>query len=275
MSVRPLIHFAHANGFPSACYEELFLRLRDAVDVVMIPVLGADPAYPPDRSWTRLVDQVADSVRRQAQGRRVIALGHSMGAMTSFMAQQRYPDLFSAMIMMDPAYIPPAAGLMVGLAKLTGQIDKVTPAGRSLGRRSVWASREEAGASLRHKALFRDFTEACFADYLRHGLRDCPEGVCLTIPAEVEVEVFRHTPSNSWRYQRHLNVPLTVMAGETSIFTRKGSMHQLARSQGVPLQLLPGGHLFPFEQPEATAQAVLKALRAMGAFADDGHGGGA
>lgn len=87
--------------------------------------------------------------------------------------------------------------------------------------------------------------------------------------------MFRHTPSNSWRYQRHLNVPLTVMAGETSIFTSKGSMHQLARAQGVPLQLLPGGHLFPFEQPEATAQAVLKALRAMGAFADDGHGGGA
>lgn len=253
---RPLVHFAHANGFPSACYRRLFEALGDDIDVIMVPMLGHDPAFPVGRNWHRLSEQVADSVRRQANGRPVIGLGHSLGAMCSFMAAHRHPGLFKGLVMMDPAYINPAAGLGIALFKLTGRIDSVTPAGRSLGRRSVWPSRDEARASLRHKGLFRPFDDECFEDYLRYGLTDCEQGVRLTYDPMREVEMFRHTPSDTWRYRKPLHIPLTLITGSTSEFLTRGTMHKLAAAQRIPLLQTPGGHMFPFEHPERTAALV-------------------
>lgn len=250
---RPLVHFVHANGFPSACYEEFFAALGADIDIVTLPMLGHDPAYAIAPNWHGLAEQVADSVRRQASGRPVIGLGHSLGAMTSFMAAHRHPGLFQGLVMMDPAYINPLAAFGAGLYKLAGRIDDITPAGRSKGRRAHWPSREEAHRTLRHKGLFKAFTDESFDNYLRHGLSDCEDGVCLTYRPEIEVEIFRHTPSDTWRYRRTLDIPRALITGDTSEFLQRGTMHKLAASQRIPLLKTPGGHMFPFEQPRLTA----------------------
>ncbi len=256
MSSRPLVHFAHATGFPGACYQRFFKALGDDIDIIMIPRLGHDPRFPIAGNWHRLADEVAESVRRQSDGRPVIGLGHSLGGMTSFMAAYRQPDLFRGLILMDPAYINPARAMVMGWYKLIGRIDDITPAGRSLGRREVWPSRDEARATLRNKGLFRNFEDECFEDYLRHGLSDCDEGVRLTYEAAREVEVFRNTPSDTWRYRRQLSIPRVLITGETSEFKTRGTMHRLAATQGVPLLETPGAHMFPFEQSAATAALV-------------------
>lgn len=256
MSSRPLVHFAHATGFPGACYQRFFRALGDDIDIIMIPRIGHDPRFPIAGNWHRLADETAESVRRQCDGRPVIGLGHSLGGMTSFMAAQRYPDLFQGLIMMDPAFINPAGALVMGWYKLIGRIDDITPAGRSLGRREVWPDRDEARATLRNKGLFRNFEDECFEDYLRYGLTDCDEGVRLTYEAAREVEIFRHTPSDTWRYRRQLSIPRVVITGETSEFKKRGAMRKLAVAQGVPLLETPGAHMFPFEQSAATAALV-------------------
>lgn len=253
---RPLIHFAHANGFPSACYRAFFEALGDDIDIIMVPMLGHDPAFPVAPNWHGLAEQVADSVRRRGDGRPVIAVGHSLGGMTSFMAAHRHPGLFSGLVMMDPAYINPLAAMVMGAAKLTGQVDRLTPAGRSKGRRSVWPSRDAMRTSLRSKGLFRSFRDDCFEDYVRHGLTDCEEGVRLVYEPEREVEMFRHTPSDTWRYRRQLAIPRALISGETSEFLRGGTMHKLAAAQGIPLETTVGAHMFPFEYPNETAALV-------------------
>lgn len=250
---RPLVHFVHANGFPSACYEELFTALGDDIDIVTLPMLGHDPAYAIAPNWHGLAEQVADSVRRQADGRPVIGLGHSLGGMASFMAAQRYPDLFQGLVMMDPAYINPLAALGAGLYKLAGRIDDITPAGRSKGRRAHWPDRAEAHRTLRSKGLFKPFTDLSFDNYLRHGMVDTADGVRLAFDPAVEVEIFRNTPSDTWRYQRRLGIPRALITGETSEFLKRGTMHKLAAAQRIPLLQTPGGHMFPFEQPALTA----------------------
>lgn len=266
MTTRPLVHFAHANGFPSACYQRFFQALGDDIDVIMIPMLGHDARFPAAGNWHRLADEIAESVRSRGDGRPVIGVGHSLGGMTSFMAAHRYPDLFRGLVLMDPAYIHPAGALVMGLAKLTGRIDQITPAGRSKGRRALWPDRDQARASLRHKGLFRAFTDDCFEDYLRHGLSDCAEGVRLTYDPAREVEMFRHTPSDTWRYRRPLTIPRAVITGATSEFKARGAMHKLAAAQRVPLLETPGAHMFPFEYPLETAALVREQILRM-------HGG--
>ena len=116
--MKPLIHFAHANGIPSKVYQKFFDELSDEYDVVYLPQIGTDPKYPISNHWTHLVTQVIDSIERQAQGRPVIAMGHSLGGLLSFMAAYRRPELMQQLIMLDPPLINGFPSFGIHIAKL-------------------------------------------------------------------------------------------------------------------------------------------------------------
>ncbi|MDP2226188.1 MAG: alpha/beta hydrolase [Moraxellaceae bacterium] len=263
---KPELHFAHANGLPSACYGKLFDALANDVDVQALPILGMDPRFPVRRHWHELADQVADSIRTRCKGP-VIGLGHSMGGLCTFFAAHRYPELFRGVVILDPPVINGPGALAFSAMRWMGQVDRITPAGRSKGRREVWPSRDVARELLRPKGLFRTFDEDCFEDYLRYGLSDCEQGVCLTIPAAVEVDIFRTTPTDSWRYRRPLAVPGVLLTGSKSDFKGSGFAERLARTQGLLHREVQGGHMFPLEHPLQTVEAILAGLRTKGLLA--------
>jgi pimeloyl-ACP methyl ester carboxylesterase len=253
---KPILHFAHANGVPSACYQKMLAILAENFEVVMIPVIGIDPNYPIDNHWHSLTQQVADSIERQNQGRPVYVLGHSLGALTSYMVAHRFPHLVKALVMLDPPLINGIAAYSLHIAKLLGKADNMTPAAKSKNRREVWPSRAEAAASLRPKGLFKTFDEQCFADYISYGLKDCAEGVCLTVPVANEVAIFRNVPTNTWRYRKQLTMPAAIVVGKNSHFANTGYPERLAREQPVSLHYTQGGHMFPLEYPVETAHMV-------------------
>ncbi len=253
---RPVIHFAHSNGFVSACYAKFLRELEKDFEVKVVKALGLDPRFPVDNNWASLTEQVRDSIASQSSAP-VIGLGHSLGGMTSYMCAYQYPELFKALIMLDPPIINGMGAAMMGMAKFFGQVDRVTPAGKSLGRREVWPSREAAYEALRPKRLFRDFDEDCFRDYMSFGLTDTADGVRLTLPAATEVEIFRHTPSNAWAFKSGpLPMPAAVVTGAQSDFNEAGFVDRLARKHQMRRLMTPGGHMFPLEHPIATAQFV-------------------
>ena len=65
---KPILHFAHANGVPSACYQKMLAVLAQDYQVVCIPIIGTSPKYPVANHWFNLAQQVADSIESQAQG---------------------------------------------------------------------------------------------------------------------------------------------------------------------------------------------------------------
>lgn len=253
---RPVLHFAHANGLVSACYTKFLNELARTYEVRVVPALGTNPAFPVDNNWKSLTEQVRDSVESQASPP-VIGIGHSLGAMTTYMAGYRYPHLFRAMVLMEPPIFMGAVAPMIAMAKMFGLADRVTPAGQSLGRRDQWPDRQAAYDSLRQKRLFRDFDEECFRDYMRYGLSDDPEGgVRLTIPVSAEVEIFRKTPTNSWSFRRQLAMPSAVIGGETSEINASGLLDKLARKHHMLRLNHKGGHMFPLEHPLEAARLV-------------------
>ncbi len=263
----PELHFAHANGLPSACYRKMLEPLGERFTVRAVPALGTDPRYPVDRNWSSMATQVAESIRERCEGP-VVGVGHSFGGVATFIAAHRHPELFRAVVMLDPPVINGPLALVFGaLRALRLGGDRFTPARKSQHRREVFASRDEARERLGSKGLFRGFDPECFEDYLRHGFVDVPDGVRLAIPVATEVAIFREVCLNWFPYRRPLRVPGALVAGERSDVTGKGFDERLARRHGLVRIVVPGGHMFPLERPLETARelvAVIDRLDAAG-----------
>lgn len=259
---KSVLHFAHANGIPSACYRKMLLGLQTDYEIITQPVFGSSPDFPIRDNWNEIADQIADSIRRQSD-EPVIGVGHSMGALCTFKAAYKYPELFKAVVLMDPPIINGIAAFGFYVMKLLGQIDRISPAGISKFRRDQWPSREEARQNLGSKKFFQAFDPECFEDYIQHGLCDTENGVTLTIPVAHEVAIFRTTPTDAWRYRAPLKVPAAFIAGAESDFVKAGFGARMANHHHMPYQLSPGGHMFPLEHPEKTAAAIQAGLKAV------------
>lgn len=256
----PLV-FAHANGFTGASYRTLLAPLERRFDLYPLSRLAHDPRFPVGRNWLRLRDEYLASIASLPAP--LIAVGHSMGGVLSIMAAIAAPERFRAVVALDPPLLLGRDAWMLKLAKMTRLVDRVTPAGKTLKRRDHWTSREAMASALRRRGLFKSFTEAAMNDYVTGATTLETDGAARLIFApHTEAAIFRHLPDNLPRQLRRLSVPLTVIAGEASDLltpTRRSTLSRL----GIRLQTVPGGHMFPFEHPEAAREAILHAIEAM------------
>jgi pimeloyl-ACP methyl ester carboxylesterase len=256
---KPVLHFSHANGFPAPCYAAMLEPLAPRYRIGWIEALGTDPRFPPTEGWPRLVEQLIETLEREYGGQPVYGVGHSLGAYLSFLAAARRPELFRAIVMLDAPVIAGLRSRGLGAAKRLGIVDRVTPAGMTRARRSAWASREEAKAHFRSRRLFRDFTERCLDDYVRHGLAGRPGHYRLRIDPEIEYRIYRTIPHGMAASLKLLKVPAGFIGGQQSEVLRRIGMRAM-RGPRFLKRRVPGGHLFPFEQPLAAAAALEELL---------------
>jgi len=256
---QPVLHFSHANGFPAPCYEAMLAPWRERFRVGAIEAIGTDPRYPPTEGWPHLVEQLIDVLERDYGGEPVYGVGHSLGAYLNFLAAVRRPELFRAIVLLDAPVIGAFKGRALGAAKRLGMVDRVTPAGMTRERRSVWTTREEAKAHFRSKKLFRHFTDECLEHYARYGLAGAPGRFRLRIDPEIEYLIYRTIPHGMGGQLRSLKVPAGFVGGVDSDVLRRVGLGAMRGPRFAKLSV-PGGHLFPFEHPLVAAAAVEELL---------------
>lgn len=258
--MKPLIHFAHANGVPSKVYQKLFDLLSDEYDVIYVPLLGPDKRYPIDNHWYSLTQQVIDSIVRQSQGRKVIGLGHSLGSVLTFQAALQRPELFEQILMIDPPMIMGKEALALHIAKILKlkMVDTMSPAGLSKRRRDHWESREQAAELLRPKGFYKNFDEDCFQAYIDYALMDDLErgGVELTISRDDEVQIFRTNPSLWWLPQAKPKIPVQLLIAEQGPFLPRKFPQMVEKKFGAPFKVVSGSHMFPLEKPDETVEII-------------------
>jgi pimeloyl-ACP methyl ester carboxylesterase len=263
--MKPVIHFAHANGVPSKVYQKLFDGLKDEYDIIYVPLLGPDKRYPIDNHWNSLTNQVIDSIVRQAKGRPVIGLGHSLGSVLTFQAALKRPELFTQVIMLDPPLIMGKESLVLHFAKLfkLKALDKMSPAGLSKRRRDHWESRAQAAELLRPKGFYRDFDADCFQAYIDYALTEdkARGGVELTISKQDEVEIFQTNPSLWWLPQSKPKLPVHLVVAEKGPFLARKFPQQVQKKFGIPFEVFKGGHMFPLEHPVEVAELIKQLIQ--------------
>ncbi len=246
--------FSHANGFPAPCYDKLFAALAEDFEIRYVPRIGHQPEYPVSDGWPALQHELVDFV---AQGPHpVVAVGHSLGGFVSFMAAVARPELFSALILLDAPIIGPLKARGLEVSKRFGFVDRVTPARATLNRRQHWASAAEAVAHFGTRKLFRHFDAQCLADYVRHGMIEDPAagGRVLWFDPLIEYKIYCAMPHHLHRLLKDLQVPAGFIGGRDSEEVRRIGIS--AMRGRFRLKRVEGGHLLPFEHPQATAQAI-------------------
>ena len=253
------LFFAHANGFPSATYSKLFKLLEPGYRIHCLEQHAHDPRFPVGDNWENLVDELIHHLRQLDAP--VWGIGHSLGGVLHYHAALREPELYRGVVLLDSPMLSRAECLMVRMAKRFDLMDRITPAGRTLGRRELFSDPSQARSYFAGKTLFRHFDPDCLDAYVEHALM--PEGseLRLRFDPAVEVSIYRNAPHAAPGLPQQLKLPLALVRGRHSRVVMPRHARQARRLEQGEYLTIAGGHMFPLEHPQATAELLHSLLQ--------------
>jgi len=261
----PQIIFSHANSFPASTYRVLFDNLRArGFKVRALEKLAHDPRYPVTDNWRYLVQQLADFAKAETDktGEPAFLIGHSLGGFLSLMAAARHPELACGVLLIDSPILGGWRATGIGVAKTTQLIGAVSPGAVSRQRRNSWPSVEAALEHFRHKKAFARWDPQVLQDYVEHGMHDEDGKRVLSFDRAIETAIYNTLPDNLDRLlRRHpLKCQVAFIGGRHSVEMKQVGMAMTEKITKGRIMMLDGSHLYPMEQPVATAAAIEAAL---------------
>jgi pimeloyl-ACP methyl ester carboxylesterase len=262
----PPIVFSHGNGFPAGTYHQLLDDLRRrGFRISAVEKYGHDPQYPVTSNWPQLVQQLADfaSDEQEKNGEPAFLVGHSLGGFLSLMAAARHPELALGVLLIDSPILGGWRAASVGVVKRTQLIGAISPGAISRKRRDNWPDADAAYEHFRHKKAFAHWQPEVLRDYVEHGMHTEDGKRVLSFQREVETAIYNTLPHHlDSLLKRHpLKCPVAFIGGRHSVEMKQVGMAMTEKVTKGRIMMLDGSHLFPMEQPVATAAAVEASLR--------------
>ena len=253
---RPVLLFAHANGFNARTYTRLFAPLAGQYDIVAPDLRGhglstapADPAT--HRDWygyaadlTALAAAVSDDP--------VLLAGHSMGGVSAILAAGQAGLPVRGIALIEPVLMPRPFYWIAHLPGGSGLM-KHTPLYKGARKRKAdWPDHDTAAQRYGRKSLFAGWADGVLADYLEDGLVPTDDGLTLSCSPAWEAANFASHRHDVWGALRRISTPVRVLKG-----TRRDSTVRVAGAlerAGVAVDRMDGaGHLIPQTHPLACA----------------------
>jgi pimeloyl-ACP methyl ester carboxylesterase len=257
-------HFLHGNGFCAGTYSPFLKYLLEDLHIIASDVRGHGGSTHPSgrriRHWRVFAEDLHAMIVHTSQPP-VIGMGHSLGAVTTCISAATHPDLFAALVLIDPVLPPKRQLFLMDLLRRLGLQGRFPLAKNARQRRSRFRNKQSAlkrfaaGHGI-FKTWSRDFVEA----YLECGLLEKDaETAVLRCDPELEAQIFESVPVDVWSYAAKIRCPVLVLRGEHSDPLPMESARRLARiNSHCHTTTVPGtGHFLPMEKPEACARAIL------------------
>ncbi len=261
-SGKPLLHFLHGNGYCGRVYEPMLADLAEDFDLWLCDIQGHGDSEHGGRfhGWNRSAELALEAFavgRERFPEMPVFALGHSFGGVLTALMLARQPRLFQRAVLLDPVLFTPAMIGVMALSDVVGLSQRTTLARKARQRRSVWPDRAAAHAGLHGRGMFRGWSDAAFAAYIAHALKDSEQGVELKCRPSREAEIFGSFPKRLWPSLAKVATPTQVLYGQRSYpFVAKSVARWCAGNAHVSAQVVAGGHCFMQEQPQDSAERV-------------------
>ena len=227
-------------------------------------------------SWMQFADELIDYLDQAAAGSRLdsdraaggwLGVGHSLGAVTTVAAALRRPELFSAVVVIDPVFFYPLKLMLYTLARHLGLARYANPLVTSAQRRRrAFASADEMYAHYRKAPVFSRIDDHGLRAYVDALARPRPDGqapgVELAYSPEWEARIYATGPLDLWGRIGRLRVPLLAIRGADSTAFDPAAVRALRRRlPGAVIKEVPGaGHLVPLEKPAEVGRLILEFL---------------
>ncbi len=265
----PHLHFLHANGYPPACYTPLLNLLKERYHVCAMHLRPLWPGANPKElgAWHPMSDDLSLFIKEQNCGP-VIAVGHSIGAIVSLRAALNQPELFRALVLIDPVLFPPRFIAAYNLLKASGLAYRLHPwILGALRRRRVFDHPETLHKGYRRKHVFRHFTDENLRIYVNGISKPRPEGGYeLAYSPEWEARIYYTSvwrDMDLWRGLPNLQIPTLIIRGaETDTFLAS-TAHRVQKVNPAIFQetINQSTHLVALEKPVQVHQKIEWFLR--------------
>ncbi|MBW2441491.1 MAG: alpha/beta hydrolase [Deltaproteobacteria bacterium] len=261
-------HLLHANGFCAGTYSPFVKHLTGVLHVVASDIRGHGASQLPSsqriRHWNIFAEDLKALVEK-AMSPPIIGMGHSLGAVTTYIAAAKYPRLFAGLILIDPTILPRRILWSMAVVRMLG-LARVIPLAKTARRRKkTFQSKKEAlkrfasGRGI-FKYWSKDFVEA----YLECGLLEKdPETAVLKCDPEHEAQIFESVPLDVWTYAPNITCPVLAIRGAYSGAFTADAAERLGRLiPDFELVTIPeAGHFVPMGKPIECAQVIKKFIQ--------------
>jgi len=265
----PSLLFAHANGYPPGCYLPFFELFKPHYSLKAIRQRPLWPGLAPEtlEDWHPLAGDLLAFLDQQSD-QAVIAVGHSLGGVTTLRAALRSPDRFRAIVLLDPVLLPPAVIFTWRLIRSLGLSSTLHPLiSVTLTRRREFDDLEQAYKGYRRRDIFQRFSDDSLRAYLAGITAPLPGGgYGLVYSPEWEARIY-HTgiwsDMDIWRGLPSLEVPTLILHGAESDTFRAGTGRLVRKKNpAVRVEAVPQcGHLLPLERPVEVFELIHQFLQ--------------
>ncbi len=256
-------HLLHANGFCAGTYSPFVVHLVDDLHIVASDIRGHGGTELPNIKRIRHWDIFADDLKtliEQTLSPPIIGMGHSLGAVTTYIAAAKYPQLFSCLILIDPPILSRKILWAMAVMRMFGLSGVIPLAKTARRRRKTFQGKKEAlkrftsGRGI-FKYWSKDFVEA----YLECGLLEKDsETAILKCDPELEAQIFESVPLDVWKYGKEISCPVLAIRGEHSGAFTVDAAQRLGRI--IPdfelITIADAGHFVPMGKPVVCARVI-------------------
>ena len=259
----PEAHLLHANGFCAGTYAPFVRYLHKDLHVIASDARGHGASDLPGikrlRHWNIFADDLKNLIEKTMTPP-IIGMGHSLGAVTTYIAAATYPRLFSCIILIDPPIFPRWMLWLIAVMKSLGLAGRIPLAKKARRRRKTFQSKKEAlDRFASGRGIFKSWSQEFVEAYLECGLleRDAETAVLRCDP-ELEAQIFESIPLDVWKYTEKISCPVLAIRGAQSDTFRIDAAERLKRriADYEFASIADAGHFVPMGKPQECARVI-------------------
>lgn len=263
----PNLLFAHANAYPPGCYRQLLERLAEDYHTMAIQHRPLWPDSRPEEldSWHDIADDMILFFEQKGlEG--IIGVGHSLGAVATMIVAVKRPELFRAILLIEPVFLPP--GILQFLVELpdSNKVNQLKHVRIAQRRRNRWATRQEAYDHFRPKRVFSRLSDDSLWDYVQSGLTLNDVGYLeLSYRPAWEARIYTLPAKDVWELIPKITQPTLALRGaETdALLPPAWGLWQEIQPGAEFMEIERTGHLLPMEEPAVVADVIGRFIRDM------------
>lgn len=261
----PRICFLGANGHAASTYNFFLARLADQYFVEAMECRAVWPSIKEPEGpiyWSELaMDYDAFLHHRNVVSGSLIHIGHSLGGSLGVMQALARPELFKALVVIEPGSVPSQWQRNL-IRCLPFSVRKKIPFIKgTIARQSDFFSKDQFMQSMRAKRTYANFCEDALLDYAEGGLVEIDQRYRLKYSSLWEGTIFCDAPY-IWPMLLQLKVPTLLLRAEHTYLQSKASFERFSlvaqrKNPCVTLRELPGvGHMAVQENPEMVRETI-------------------